>query len=98
MADDSAIDLSTFPADVDVPATLTAEPTSEGQDAAEQMLPFPFCLLFAGRSWMTLTVAAPSPDNAALTMDQFVRQVLNPQLVRMGYPPNICSWSSGACS
>jgi hypothetical protein len=97
MADDAEIDLSEFPTDVDVPSTLTAEHSSAGEDAAVQMIPFPFCLLFAGRPWMTLTVAAPSPEDAASTMDQFVRQVLNPQLVRMRYPPNVCSWNAGAC-
>jgi hypothetical protein len=97
MPDDTEIDLSTFPTGVDFPSALDA-PAGEGSgDAAVTLIPFPFCLLFAGRPWLTLTVAAPSPGEAATTMDQFVRQVANPTLVRMGYPPNICSWSAGAC-
>jgi len=43
------------------------------------------------------TIVAPSPELAATTIDQYVRQVINPILVKMGYPQNICSWSSGAC-
>lgn len=96
MADDSEIDLSAFPAGVDIPKTLEAL-GGGAEDTAIVMVPFPFCLLFAGRAWMTLTVAAPSPAVAATTMDQFVRQALNPTLVRMGYPQDICSWSAGAC-
>lgn len=82
---------------MDVSTELTAG-QEDGQDSAVQMIPFPFCLLFAGRAWVTITVAAPSPELAATTMDQYVRQVVNPTLVRMGYPQNICSWSSGACN
>ncbi len=96
MADDSDIDLSTFPSGVDFPSTLEA-PAGEGGAEAVSMMPFPFCLLFAGRPWVTLTVSAPGPSEAAATMDQFVRQVANPTLVRMRYPPDMCSWSAGAC-
>ena len=96
MADDSEIDLSTFPTGVDIPSTLEA-PGGGAGDTAIVMIPFMFCLLFAGRAWMTVPVNAPSPEDAATTMDQFVRQVANPTLVRMGYPANICSWSAGAC-
>ena len=97
MPDDSEIDLSAFPLGVDFPSTLEAGVGENGADAAVAMIPFPFCLLFAGRPWVTLTVSAPSPGAAATTMDQFVRQVANPTLARMGYPANVCSWSAGAC-
>lgn len=96
MADDTAVDLSTFP-DVEFSTQLTADDSRESTDAAVQMIPFPFCLLFANRPWTTITVAAPDPQSAASTMDQFVTQVVNPTLQRMGYPPNICSWNAGAC-
>jgi hypothetical protein len=97
MTDDSGIDLSDFPSGMDFPSTLEAPAGEGGTDAAVTMIPFPFCLLFAGRPWVTLTVSAPGPGDAATTMDQFVQQVANPTLVRMGYPPNICSASAGAC-
>jgi hypothetical protein len=93
----STPDLSDFP-DVDLPSNLTADGDSQAQDTGVQLIPFPFCLLFASRPWVTLTVAAPSPELAAATMDQFVWQVLNPKLAQLGYPPNICSWRSGACA
>src|SRR4029434_2623512 len=97
MPDESDIDLSTFPTGVDFPSALEATAGEGGGDAAVTLIPFPFFLLFAGRPWFHLTVNAPSPGLAATTMDQFVRQVANPTLVRMGYPPNICSWSAGTC-
>jgi len=96
MADDATVDLSTFP-DIDVSTELTAGQEDQ-QDSSIQMISFPFCLLFAGRPWVTITVAAPSPELAATTVDQYVRQVANPTLMRMEYPQNICSWSSGGCS
>jgi hypothetical protein len=93
---DSTVDLSTFP-DIEVSTQLTA--TQDGQqDSSIQMIPFPFCVLFAGRPWFSVTVAAPSPDLAALTVDQYVRQVLNPALESRRYPPNVCSWSAGSCN
>jgi hypothetical protein len=95
MIDDTPLDLNQPPAGVDFPASLEA-PAGAG-DAAQALLPFPFCLLFAGRPWITMTVAAPGPGEAATTMDQFVNQVANPTLVRMGYPAGICAWSAGAC-
>jgi hypothetical protein len=99
MADDTAVDLTTFPGGVDLPSELTADQSGDGSlDTGATMLPFQFCILFAGRPWGTLPVNAPSPELAATTVDQFVRQVLNPGLVRAGYPPNICSWSAGACA
>jgi hypothetical protein len=94
---DAALDLNEFPTDVDVPSSLTSAEGSE-LDTGIQLLQFPFCLLFNGRSWMTISVAAPSPELAAATMDQYVNQVLNPGLVRMGYPRNVCAWRAGECS
>jgi len=95
MADDTRVDLSTFP-DMDISTELTAAQEDQ-QDSAIQMIPFPFCVLFAGKPWKMFTIVAPSPELAATTIDQYVRQVINPILVKMGYPQNICSWSSGAC-
>ena len=84
-----------LPDDVTIPSSLTAD-TSADQQASVQMLPFPFCLLFAERPVTTITVAAPSPDFAATTMDQFVR-ALNAGLAARGYPQNICGWNAGMC-
>jgi hypothetical protein len=99
MADDIAVDQTTFPSGVDIPSDLTADTSGDvSLDTGVTMIPFPFCILFAGRPWTSITVAAPSPELAATTVDQFVQQLLNPQLVRIGYPPNSCSWNSGACS
>ena len=92
----AALDLSTFP-DIDIPSNLTADQDSGVLDTSVQTIPFPFCLLFGGRSWQSITVAAPSPALAATTVDQFV-QLINGKLVTMGYPPNMCSWASGACN
>ena len=99
MTDDTTVDLSTFPTDVDIPSELTADQSGAGNlDTGVTMLPFPFCILFAGRPWGTATVNAPSPELAATTVDQYVSQVLNPALERLKYPPNICSWRAGACA
>jgi hypothetical protein len=96
MADDSPPDLSTFPSDISVPSNLTADQVSGALDTGVQFTPFPFCLLFASRPWQTITVAAPSPEAAASTTDQFVQR-LNGTLASLGYPPNVCTWNSGAC-
>jgi hypothetical protein len=94
--DESGIDLSEFPVGVDFPSTLQALAGTDGE-LAIAMLPFPFCLLFAGRAWQTMIIHAPSPEDAATSIDQFVRQVANPLLMRMGYQANICSWIAGSC-
>jgi hypothetical protein len=86
---------SALPDDLTIPSTLTAD-ISQDQRESTQMIPFPFCLLFAGQSVKTITVASPSADLAAMTVDQFVR-VLNSTLVSRGYPENICSWNAGEC-
>ena len=75
MAEDPTVDLSTFP-DIDVSTELIAG--QETQDSCVQTIPFPFCVLFAGRPWITITVAAPSPQLAATTIEQFMRQVIKP--------------------
>ena len=93
MSDDP--DLNELPTDVDLPSSLNA---GEGLTLdAETLVRFDFCVLFNGRAWFTLPVAAPSPELAATTVDQYVRQVLNPSLQALKYPPNICSWRAGAC-
>jgi hypothetical protein len=92
----AAPDLSMFP-NMDIPSSLSADQTSDELDTGAQMIPFPFCLLFGGRSWQSITVAAPSPELAATTINQFV-QMINGKLVVMGYPPNMCSWNSGGCN
>jgi len=91
----AAPDLSVFP-DFGLVENLLADVNSETQPASTQTIPFPFCVLFLGRQWGTLVVAAPSPEEAATTMDQIIQRV-NTGLVSMGYPPNACSWKSGAC-
>jgi len=87
------IDFENFPSDIEIPAQLVS---SDAEDLAQQNIVFQFCLLFMGRSVQTVPVAAPSPEEAALTMRQFVDQI-NAGLERMGYPPNCCSMASGAC-
>jgi hypothetical protein len=59
-------------------------------------LGWPFCLLFNGRQWQTVTWKVDTAAEAAGCMDAFTRWV-NEQLVRMGYPARICTWVSGPC-
>lgn len=95
--DNSSLDLDTPPSDVNIPSDLTADLSTQPQPMdTVQMLPFPFCLLFNSKPWQTITVAAPSPELAALTIEQFV-QLINETLVKRGYPPNMCSARSGSC-
>jgi hypothetical protein len=94
---DNTPDLDTLPTGFDVLSTLTADLSNQVQPAdTVQMIPFPFCLLFNGKPWQTIIVAAPSPELAALTMEQYV-QLKNAELVNAHYPPNMCSARSGAC-
>jgi hypothetical protein len=94
---DNTPDLDTLPTGFDVPSTLTADTSNQPQATdAEQLLQFPFCLLFNGKPWTTIVVAAPSPDLAALTMEQYV-QLINAALVNAHYPPNMCTARSGSC-
>jgi hypothetical protein len=86
------------PPGIDIPDSLTATTDESGQalDTAVQMIPFAFCLTFQGAYGQTITVAAPSPEAAALTMGQFV-QLKNAVAVSMGYPPGYAA-TAGACS
>jgi hypothetical protein len=94
---DSTPDLDTLPTGIDVASTLTADLSNQPQQTdAEQLLQFPFCLLFNGKPWQTIIVAAPSPDLAALTMEQYVA-LINKALVAAHYPPNMCTARSGEC-
>jgi len=106
MADDPT-DLNTLPSDIDVQSivdsAVSQQPVPDAQPAdttdgttAIQTISFPFCLQFNGRPWQSIIVAAPSPELAALTVSQVV-QLINEQLVRMGYPPNLCTAVSGSC-
>lgn len=90
-------DPNPFPT-LDLPAELHADDgTEEVSDGPTKNLRWDFCLLFAGSAWVTLPVYAPSPEAAASTMEAFVQQV-NTTLLRMGYPPNCCTWTTGPCS
>jgi hypothetical protein len=81
-----------------VPPDLTADQSGHGNlSMGIAMLSLPFCILFAGCPWVTIMVASPSPELAAITGDQLVVQRLNPGLEQVKYPPNICSWRAGAC-
>jgi hypothetical protein len=84
-----------LPDDVTIPDTLTADATSDQADTV-QMIPFPFCITYRGNPYKSITVAAPSPDLAATTIDGFVR-LLNATLVQHGYPPDSLGWRSGNC-
>ncbi len=106
MANDPS-DLTTLPTDIDISSIVdgvtSQQPASETQTedsisggTLNEMVSFQFCLRFNGQPWQTIVVAAPSPELAALTVSQIV-QLINDQLVRMGYPPNLCTASSGSC-
>lgn len=76
----------------------TADPP-EGFDSGTLTvtdLGWPFCLLFNGRPWQTVTWKVDTAAEAAGWMDAFTRRA-NAQLARMGYPPGICTWAAGAC-
>jgi hypothetical protein len=92
------LDLSVFPTDLDLQSSLTADAASGNLDTGLAVLQFDFCLRFNGQPWVTIPVGAPSPEAARLTMSQWVSQVANPTLVRMGYPPNMCTFSPGSCN
>lgn len=97
MPDDSLQDLDATLSGIDVDSTLADVQAGATPADTITLLNFVFCILNSGRSWKTLQVSAPSPELAAATMDQLV-QKLNEVLVQMGYPPNLLTWSSGACS
>jgi hypothetical protein len=62
---------------------------------AEQLLSVPFCVAYEGRPRWTIVVAAPSPEAAFLTVDQFVA-VLNSIAPSLGFLPRF-SATLGAC-
>lgn len=74
----------------------TADPLEGFDSGTVTDLGWPFCLLFNGRSWQTVTWTVDTAAEAAGWMDAFTRWV-NAQLARMGYPPGICTWASGPC-
>ncbi|MBO0783133.1 MAG: hypothetical protein J2P37_30325 [Ktedonobacteraceae bacterium] len=96
--DNQSSDTGAFP-QVDLPTELSADVDTTGaiEDETIQSVRWDFCLLFAGRAWMSLPVYAPSADEAASTIDAFVQR-LNTTLKSKGYPSNICSWTTGACT
>ncbi|GAA0916507.1 hypothetical protein [Nonomuraea longicatena] len=85
-------DLDTLP-DVDVPDSL---PEGGNLDTTVTLFTADVCLRFNGRSWKTLTVSAPGPDEIADLMNQYVLR-LNAVLVSRGYPPGLATWGPGAC-
>jgi hypothetical protein len=99
---DTPIDLNSLPTGIDVgsivdsavaanSSALPLDTTSGAQNISSQ-----FCLQFNGRPWTTITVAAPSPELALLTVNQIVQRV-NEVLVQAGYPPNLCTAALGSC-
>ena len=105
MADDPS-DVNTPPTDIDIDSIVAAAVSQQAGRGAQAMdtttdggaiqaIPFPFCLLYNGRPWHPITIAAPSPDLAAMTVSQIV-QLLNDQLVRMGYAA-LCTAVPGTC-
>jgi hypothetical protein len=54
---------------------------------AVQMIPWEFCLTYAGRPYATQVIAAPSPELAALTAEQYVA-LLNAWARTSVYPPS----------
>ncbi len=106
MADDPT-DLNVLPSDIDVQSIVdgvTSQQPASNEQAEDsstgvsviQAVSFPYCLQFNGQPWQSIVVAAPSPELAAVTVSQIV-QLINDELVKMGYPPNLCSAVSGSC-
>ena len=99
---DTPIDLNSLPTGVDVgsivDSTLAENNSAVPLDAnsGAQNISAQFCLQFNGRPWTTITVAAPSPELAMLTVNQIVQRI-NDLLVRAGYPPNLCTAILGSC-
>ena len=62
---------------------------------AVQNLPWPFCILYNGQPYQSQVIAAPDPDSAAITANQFVEQ-LNLAAQSLGFPP-LFSVTSGSC-
>ncbi|MFI6389919.1 hypothetical protein ACIBHY_49075 [Nonomuraea sp. NPDC050547] len=83
-------DLETLP-DLELPQQLP----EAGADVTELPV-FDVCVRFNGRSWRSLKVAAPSPEDVAAIMDNFVANI-NAILVQRRYPPGMCTWTHNAC-
>jgi hypothetical protein len=92
------------PPDIDLPDPNTfaeehgpfdALPGYDSEQATD--LGWKFCLLFAGRPWQTVIFTADSAGEAA-AMTQSYTAFVNQVLQANNYPPNICSWSFGACA
>jgi hypothetical protein len=54
-----------------------------------------FCLSYNSAPYMPIKLAAPSPDAAAVTMNQLVAR-LNAIAPGLGYQP-LFGWTSGSC-
>lgn len=93
MGDDSSLDTSSPPSDFSIASEVPAD--ASGAVATDTLMVFQFCVLYAGKPWQTLPLAAPSPELAADTMNQIIMRV-NARLVDMHYPP-AASWRSGEC-
>jgi hypothetical protein len=74
----------------------TADPIEDVDTGPLTDLGWEFCLLFNGRPWQTTRFRADTAAEAAGWMQAYTRWV-NDQLARLGYPPGICTWVSGAC-
>lgn len=99
---DGQVDLDNPPSDIQIPSTLTADGSQQiqqmdGDGGAVTMIPFPFCLLFSQKPWATITVAAPSPELAELTISQYVQLINKTLEEQYKYPPNMCSARAGSC-
>lgn len=100
--DPDAPDLDNLP-DLELPSAEdfvategTADPIEDVDSGTLTDLGWEFCLLFNGRPWQTVAFRADTAAEAAGWMQAFTRWV-NDQLTRLGYPPGICTWVSGAC-
>ena len=60
-----------------------------------QLFPFPFCILYNGRPWRSMTLMAPGVDEAVTTATQIV-DLLNQTATRKGFPA-LFSATDGIC-
>lgn len=103
MSDQDLPDLDELPS-VALPATETFQEDNGAVDPEEVVeldfvatdLGWPFCLQFNGRPWQTLFFRADSAGEAAAWATAYTR-FMDSVLVASGYPPGLCSWSTGAC-
>ncbi|MEU4876974.1 hypothetical protein [Streptomyces sp. NPDC021608] len=75
-------------------ATLSM-PNAVSVDFGSQLFPFPFCFLYNGRPWQSMTLLAPGGAEAATTADQLVG-LLNLAASRRGFPA-LFSVTGGTC-